>query len=43
MIIDLVLVVYVFVDTRSFIRDPVAGTACRQRLPVLLLGNECIV
>jgi len=43
MTIDLVLVVYVFVDKRSFIRDPDAGTARRQRLLVLLLGNECIV
>jgi len=43
MTIDLVLVFYVFVDKRSFIRDPDVGTARRQRLLVLLLGNECIV
>lgn len=40
---DLVLAVYLFVDKRSFIRDPDAGTARWQRLPVLLLGNKCIV
>ena len=43
MTIDFALVVYVFVDKRSFIRDSDAGTARRQRLPVLLLRHKCIV